>query len=147
MFDPASGILCDALTPFDLALHDLAGMILALPVARMIRPEADLKARVYDGAIYMNDIIPEDHPQGIAAILDDCAQDWALGHRMFKIKIGRGYKWMTHDEGMDRDVELLHLIHQQHPGAALMVDANNGFQRRGRADVHAPDRRRAALLV
>ena len=127
VIDPASGILDEALIPFDLALHDLAGVILNIPVAKMLNPQATPWVRVYDGAIYMNDIIPEDKPQGIAAVLADCAQDWALGHRMFKVKIGRGYRWMSHDEGMRRDVEIIRQIHHQHPGAALMVDANNGF--------------------
>ena len=127
VFDPATGILDDRLVPFDIALHDLAGVILNIPVSKMMNPNAKSIARVYDGAIYMNDIIPENKPQGIERILLDCADDWALGHRMFKIKIGRGYKWMGHDEGMMRDVKVVRLIHEQHPGAAILVDANDGY--------------------
>lgn len=127
VFDPEKGVTDARLIAFDFALHDLAGVILGLPVAKMINPNAAPWARVYDGAIYMNDIIPEDKPQGMETVLRDCAEDWALGHRMFKVKIGRGYRWMAHDEGMDRDVELMRRIHAQHPGAALMVDANDGF--------------------
>lgn len=127
VFDPEQGVRDSRLAAYDFALHDLAGVILNLPVARMINPGVPLLARVYDGAIYMNDIIPENRPQGMEAVLRDCAQDWALGHRMFKVKIGRGRRWMEHDEGMARDVELMRRIHEQHPGAALMVDANDGF--------------------
>lgn len=127
VFDPERGVKDARLTGYDFALHDLAGVILNLPVARMINPRAALRARVYDGAIYMNDIIPENRPQGMEAVLRDCAEDWAIGHRMFKVKIGRGFRWMAHDEGMERDVELMRRIHEQHPGAALMVDANDGF--------------------
>lgn len=127
LFAPETGILDDRLAPFDIALHDLAGIILNVSVARMINPSASPFARVYDGAIYMNDIVPEDKPQGIDAILSDCAQDWALGYRMFKIKIGRGHRWMEHDAGMERDVEIVRRVHAQHPGASLMVDANNGY--------------------
>lgn len=127
VFIPEYGICDSRLTAFDIALHDLAGVVLQVSVARMINPKAASWARVYDGAIYMNDIIPEDRPQGMDAILKDCAQDWELGHRMFKIKIGRGYQWMEHDAGMKRDAELMQSIHCQHPGATLMVDANDGF--------------------
>lgn len=127
LFAPESGILDDRLFPFDIALHDLAGVILNVSVARMINPAAAPFARIYDGAIYMNDIVPEEKPQGIDAILRDCAEDWALGHRMFKIKIGRGHRWMEHDAGMERDVEILRRVHAQYPGASLMVDANNGY--------------------
>lgn len=127
VFDPAVGILDDRLSAFDIALHDLAGVVLGIPVSKMISPKAKSVARVYDGAIYMNDIIPEEKPQGIEQVLRDCRDDWEIGHRMFKIKIGRGNKWMGHDEGMARDVEIVRLIHQQHPGAAIMVDANDGY--------------------
>ena len=34
---------------------------------------------------------------------------------------------MEHDAGMRRDAELIHCIYCQHPGATLMVDANDGF--------------------
>lgn len=127
VFDPSIGILDERMAAYDIALHDLAGVILGLSVARMLNPNAKSFVRVYDGAIYMNDIIPEERPQGIERVLRDCADDWAIGHRMFKVKIGRGHRWMGHDEGMARDVEIIHRLHRQHPGAAIMVDANDGY--------------------
>ncbi len=127
VFQPDIGLTDDRFAAFDIALHDLAGKILQMPVARMMNPNAELQARVYDGAIYMNDIIPEERPQGSNQIYQDCQQDWALGHRTFKIKIGRGYKWMDHDEGLKRDIDIVREIHKRFPSAGIMVDANNGY--------------------
>ena len=113
--------------PLDLPLHDLAGVILGVPVAKMISDDALLHARVYDGAIYMNDIIPEDRPQGVAQILRDCESDYALGHRIFKVKIGRGNRWMEHDAGLTRDIQVVRAIYHAFPDTQIMVDANDGY--------------------
>ena len=127
VFSAGTGILDGVYAPFDLALHDLAGRILGIPVARMLNPEAGRYARAYDGAIYMNDIIPEQAPWGIQRVLDDCAYDIALGHTALKIKIGRGKTWMDHDAGLQRDIELVCRIHETFPSAELLVDANDGY--------------------
>lgn len=127
VFSAGTGILDDSLKALDIPLHDLAGVILGIPVSRMIRGSASSKIRVYDGAIYMNDIIPEDRPQGVEQVLADCAYDYALGHRTLKIKIGRGSIWMEHDAGLARDIEVVRRIHEAFPDAGLMVDANDGY--------------------
>lgn len=127
VFSAGTGILDDTLKALDIPLHDLAGVILGIPVSRMISESASPKIRVYDGAIYMNDIIPEDRPQGVEQVLADCAYDYALGHRTLKIKIGRGSIWMEHDAGLARDIEVVRRIHEAFPDAGLMVDANDGY--------------------
>jgi len=52
----------------------------------------------------------------------------AMGHRAFKVKIGRGAKWMPPEEGYARDIEVLKTI-RQHAGPKILiaVDANNGY--------------------
>ena len=127
VFAAGTGILDASLKALDIPLHDLAGMILGIPVSRMIRETASPRVRVYDGAIYMNDIIPEDRPQGVEQVLADCAYDYALGHRALKIKIGRGNIWMEHDAGLARDIEVVRRIHEAFADCALMVDANDGY--------------------
>lgn len=127
VFSAGTGILDGDLKALDIPLHDLAGVILGIPVSRMIRESASPRIRVYDGAIYMNDIIPEDRPQGVGQVLADCAYDYALGHRTLKIKIGRGSIWMEHDAGLARDIEVVRRIHEAFPDAGLMVDANDGY--------------------
>jgi L-alanine-DL-glutamate epimerase-like enolase superfamily enzyme len=55
-----------------------------------------------------------------------------IGHRAFKIKVGRGSKWMKRDEGDARDVEVVKLI-RKHAGKDILlgVDANNGYDLAG----------------
>jgi len=127
IFNSESGIKDPFYKPFDIVLHDLAGRILGIPVCRMINPDCTLTARVYDGAIYMNDIIPEEKPVGIDEVIQNCLDDYRLGYRTFKIKIGRGNKWMGHDEGLKRDIEIVNRIHECLPAARIMVDANDGY--------------------
>lgn len=127
LFSCDAGILDDKLHAFDLPLHDLAGQILGIPVSKMIRETSLSKVKVYDGAIYMNDIIPEDKPFGVQKVLDDSAFDYALGHRTLKIKIGRGSIWMEHDAGLARDIEIVNKVHEAFPDVGIMVDANDGY--------------------
>ncbi len=127
IFDPESGILNDCLLPFDIALHDLAGKILGIPVSKMINPNAVDHVNIYDGAIYMNDIIPEDKPFGVQAIIDDCIYDYELGHRTMKIKIGRSHMWMEHNSGIKRDIEIVRKVSENFQDITLMVDANDGY--------------------
>lgn len=51
-----------------------------------------------------------------------------LGQNPFKIKIGRGFKWMDRKDGDTRDVEVVATI-RKHAGedVHLGVDANNGY--------------------
>jgi L-alanine-DL-glutamate epimerase-like enolase superfamily enzyme len=127
LFDCASGIMHGKLSPFDIALHDLAGVVAGVPVAKLVKDAASTKVCVYDGAIYMNDIIPEDRPFGVGRIVEECARDVALGHTALKVKIGRGSIWMPHDAGLARDIEVVRAIHAAFPGTVLMVDANDGY--------------------
>ncbi len=127
IFAAETGILSAEYEGFDIALHDLAGNILGLPVCKIVNPDAALEARVYDGAIYMNDIIPEDKPFGVDKVIEEAVYDYALGHRMLKIKIGRGNMWMEPALGLERDIEIVTKIHEALPDAVIMVDGNDGF--------------------
>ena len=127
LFNPSIGILNTALLPFDFALHDLAGVILGQPVFRMIGSKGANPVRCYDGAILMDDISPDSAPGGLAAIIDECRADYALGYRAFKLKIGRGAKWMPLKEGIKRDIEVTRLVRENFPDCAIMVDANDQY--------------------
>jgi len=127
IFSADTGILSEEYRTFDLPLHDLAGNILGIPVAKMINPDASEYAPAYDGAIYFTDLIPDEAPRGIEKVLEDCAYDLALGHNGLKIKIGRSFRWMEHDEGLKRDIEVVNRIHKAFPDAVLLVDANDGY--------------------
>lgn len=127
LFDPEVGVIAREAKPLDFALHDLAGVVLDQPVYHMLGGAGEDAVPVYDGAIYMDDLDPEDNPRGIDAVLANCADDYLLGHRAFKLKIGRGYKWMGQAEGLQRDIDVTHAVHEQFPDCRILVDANNGY--------------------
>ncbi len=127
LFEPTAGVIDTAALPLDFPLHDLAARILGVPVYRMLGAAGPTSFPCYDGAIYMDDILPEDAPRGCDVILENCAADWALGYRAFKLKIGRGHQWMTPEEGLRRDIDVTRLVRGRYPDALLLVDGNDGF--------------------
>lgn len=127
LFDPAVGVAAPEAVPLDLALHDLTGHILGQPVWQLLGAQGPRSIPAYDGAIYMDDLLPEDRPRGVPVILDECRQDWALGYRAFKLKIGRGYQWMSPEEGLARDIEVTRRVRAAYPQADILVDGNDGF--------------------
>ena len=127
LLDPASGILDAKLQPLDAALHDLAGMILGQPVWKMLGAETPKLFPVYSGMIYFDDLEPAEKPAGIDQVLKNCAADHACGYRQLKVKIGRGAKWMSPADGLQRDIEVVRAIARAYPDCELLVDGNDGF--------------------
>jgi L-alanine-DL-glutamate epimerase-like enolase superfamily enzyme len=137
LIDPATGVLLDEAMPFDFPLHDLAGAILGRPVHRILA-ESPAGARedptaflCYDGAIYMDDLDPEEAPRGLPAVLANCRQDHELGYRAFKLKIGRGNRWVEPEAGLRRDIEVTRAVREAYPEAQILVDGNDGYTLEG----------------
>lgn len=126
VFQPEIGVLSPALSAADVALHDLAGNILGIPVSKMINPDSTMKAECYDGAIYLSDL-SEKGDLGVEAVLKDCRDDVKLGLKDFKVKIGRGKNWMEKDAGLKRDVDIIRGIRKEFPQAKILVDANDSM--------------------
>ncbi len=131
LIDPATGVTDRSLHWLDIALHDLAGVLLDLPVYRMLGGAGATTVEVYDGAIYFDDLDPEESPRGIQAALANCAADAATGHRSFKLKIGRGNIWMDRAAGDQRDREVTRAVREAYPDAKILVDANDGYDLAG----------------
>lgn len=110
----------------DIALHDLAGNILGQPVWKMLGG-SQRSIPIYTGAIYFDDINPKGNDPGIGAILESCAQDAEAGFTNFKLKIGRGFKWMEKAKGDARDIEVTRLVREHYPDALILVDGNDGY--------------------
>lgn len=56
----------------------------------------------------------------------------ARGHRMFKVKIGRGNRWMPRAEGDRRDIDVVKIIREHGgPDIKIGVDANDGYDLAG----------------
>ncbi|WP_020577569.1 enolase C-terminal domain-like protein [Actinopolymorpha alba] len=127
LLDPAVGTIEPQALPLDFALHDLAGQILGLPVHQLLGGRGETVVPCYDGAIYFDDLDPADAPRGLDAVLANCRADHDLGFRAFKLKIGRGHRWMDADAGLRRDIEVTRAVRAAYPEAEILVDANDGY--------------------
>ncbi len=120
-----------AISPLDRADHalfDLVGKALNTPAWKLFGGKGPEWVPVYDGSIYFNDLLPEFQDKGVARLLEEVETSLKRGHRAFKIKVGRGAKWMEKDAGFKRDVEVVQSIRKLvGKEVKLMVDANNGF--------------------
>ena len=111
-----------------MVLWDLAGKLLQRPVYQLLGGTENRKVPVYDGSIYMSDLMPQYESTWQDRFRKEIDESMQLGHRALKIKIGRGHKWMERQAGDARDVEVVTLI-RSHAGndVHLGVDANNGY--------------------
>ncbi|MDR2270110.1 MAG: hypothetical protein LBF27_04305 [Sphingobacterium sp.] len=127
LFACNAGILNERYIPFDIALHDLAGVILQKPVYELLGRKKPYTTDYYSGMIYFDDLEPSEKPAGIDRILEECQYDYGVGYRQFKLKIGRGYKWMPFSEGLQRDIDVTNAVAKAFPDCGILVDGNNGF--------------------
>jgi D-galactarolactone cycloisomerase len=127
LIDPATGVRDEDLMAVDIALHDLLGQVRDLPVHALLGSRGETTIEVYDGAIYFDDLDPETDPGGVAVVLDNCRADWSAGYRSFKLKIGRGHRWLDRGEGDRRDIMITRAVAEAFPGARILVDANDGY--------------------
>ncbi|UCD30071.1 MAG: mandelate racemase/muconate lactonizing enzyme family protein [Planctomycetota bacterium] len=111
-----------------MALWDLAGKALNKPVYQLLGGKGTKLVPVYDGSIYFSEMVPLYAQQGLDRFKVEIDQGRAAGHRAFKIKIGRGYKWMEKNAGYQMDLAVLKTIRRHAgPKIKLGVDANNGY--------------------
>jgi len=109
-------------------LWDLAGKALNQPVFQLLGGRGPLRVPVYDGSIYFTDLLPEYADTWQDRFKAEIDLGFKRGHRAFKIKIGRGAKWMPTEDGFARDEAVVKLIRQHAgPDTVLAVDANNGY--------------------
>lgn len=127
-FDREAAAFQSPLGVSTMPLWDLAGKALSQPVYQLLGGKGNTTVPVYDGSIYFTDLLPEyvnSWPDRFKAEIDLGRQ---RGHSAFKIKIGRGAKWMPTEEGFARDLEVVKLIRKHAgPETILAVDANNGY--------------------
>jgi L-alanine-DL-glutamate epimerase-like enolase superfamily enzyme len=127
LFAPDTGIRAGCPRVLDFALHDLAGVILNVPVYALLGGSKPRATPCYSGMIYFDDLEPPVKPAGIDRVLANCRQDHDLGYRQLKIKIGRSHRWMPHDAGLARDIKVTRAIARAFPDVKLLVDANDGY--------------------
>ncbi len=127
LLNPSTGTTSPDFEGFDFSLFDLAGKILNKPVYRLLGKRKPEKNLCYSGMIYFDDLEPVENPSGVNKILEECRFDYNYGYRQFKLKIGRGNKWMEKEKGLERDIEVTRLVSTNFPDCDILVDGNNGF--------------------
>ncbi len=120
--------------PFDFALWDLAGQLAAQPVYRLAASGAGafdvepVRVPCYDTSLYIDDLHLSSDSEAAALIAGEAIDGYAQGHRAFKIKVGRGARHMPLEEGVRRDIAVIHAVRESvGDKAAIMLDANNGY--------------------
>ncbi|GHO46481.1 enolase C-terminal domain-like protein [Ktedonospora formicarum] len=119
---------------FDYALWDLAGKrkqkpvyLLAAAVNEMT-VEEPLSVPCYDTSLYLDDLNLTNDEEAAHLIASEAAEGYKLGHRAFKIKIGRGARHMPLEQGIQRDIAVIHAVRKEiGPDLPIMLDANNGY--------------------
>jgi len=111
--------------PIDLALWDLSARREGLPLHKHLGGKGSKEVELYDGSIYIDDLGKTD-PEAVEIFKEEVATGHAFGYGNFKIKIGRGARWMGVQEGTDRDVLVIETVRESAPDAKIMIDANNG---------------------
>ncbi len=123
----------DAWTALEFPLWDLLGKRRGRPVYALVaRAEFDesepLRVPCYDTTLLIDDLHLESDEEAAALIAEEGRYGWAHNHRNFKIKVGRGARWMPLEAGTRRDIAVIKAVREAvGPDARIMIDANNGY--------------------
>ncbi len=128
VFDPQTGTR-DPFLAFDFPVWDLVGQVLGTSAHALLGDDGPNPVPVYDGSIYIDELDPETGgTNDVRPMLDAVKMGMATGFRAFKVKVGRGHKWMEARAGVRRDIEVLRAIRDLiGPEQRLLIDANNGY--------------------
>ncbi len=136
VFDPSSGATERAL-PLDYPLWDLAARRAGVPAYALAasgrgvaQPEENgvLSVPCYDTSLYFDDLNTASDEEAASLMGAEARQGWERGHRAFKMKVGRGARFMPSEEGTRRDVAVVRGVRDAvGPQAPIMIDANNGY--------------------
>ena len=129
LINPEVGISDDVDRSLDIALHDVAGVILNKPVYEMLGAHGPKATDVYSGMIYFDELDANAKVTSLDKVMKNCQWDYEYGYRKFKVKIGRGGHWYPHDEGLATDIKIVKMIHDEYgdKGVEILVDANDGY--------------------
>lgn len=110
----------------DLPLWDLAAKLQGVPLYRLLGARGSRAVELYDGSIYIDDLNADD-AEAQEIFRQEVRTGHRYGYRNFKIKIGRGARWMPTAAGLERDVLVIRTVREAAgPDAKILVDANNG---------------------
>lgn len=82
----------------------------------------------YDSTLYFDDLHLSNINDAVHLMQEEALEGMRFGHRAFKVKVGRGAMHMPIQEGMERDIAILHGIRDAvGPSAPIMIDSNNTY--------------------
>jgi D-galactarolactone cycloisomerase len=124
---PAYAELLTKYPHLDGPLLDLIGKLTGKPVWRLLGDAIRERVEVYDGTLYLSDLWFQD--RGVRAVLEEAEEAAKRGYRGLKFKVGRGWKWMEREAGLERDIEVLRAAREAvGPSIKIMADANDGYR-------------------
>ena len=86
----------------DLPLWDLAARLQGVPLYRLLGARGSRAVELYDGSIYIDDLDADD-AQARAIFREEVRTGHRYGYLNFRIKIGRGARWMPTAAGLERE--------------------------------------------
>ena len=111
----------------DLPLWDLVARMMQLPLYRLLGARGKRQVEAYDGSIYIDDLDVEDEAEVKDIFYKEIASGQENGYLNFKIKVGRGARWMPQEEGLKRDELVIRTVREAAgPDAKILIDANMG---------------------
>jgi L-rhamnonate dehydratase len=134
-FYKQSGLITAAFRRIENPLLDLAGVRAGRPVyalaAEAVGAEAPVgpfRVRCYDTSLYFDDLHLDDNDAAADLIAGEARDGFALGHRAFKIKVGRGNRYLPLEKGTARDIAVIRAVRAAvGTECEIMIDANNGY--------------------
>lgn len=94
---------------------------------------------------YTNLLFDDLDDAGVGAVVERAASALDAGYRCFKVKVGRGGRWMEPEAGLDRDVAVIEGVRDAvGDRCGVLADANNGFTLNG--TLRFLDRTRASRI-
>jgi L-rhamnonate dehydratase len=91
-------------------------------------PATPYRVPCYDTSLYFDDLHLASDDEAAALIAAEAREGYARGHRAFKIKVGRGARYLPLDQGTRRDIAVVKAVRAAVGATApLMLDANNGY--------------------
>lgn len=112
-------------------LWDLLGKVREQPIYELLGGRGTETVPVYDGSIYFADLLPQYADRWQDRLREEIDMGLAIGHTAFKVKIGRGSRWMPREAGDARDIAVLEVIREHAPDILIGIDANNGYDLAG----------------
>jgi L-alanine-DL-glutamate epimerase-like enolase superfamily enzyme len=110
----------------DLPLWDLVSKLHGQPLYQFLGARGSREVETYDGSIYIDDLEADDD-EVVEIFQKEVQTGREYGFTNFKIKIGRGARWMPMQEGLARDILVIHIVREAAgQDAKILVDANMG---------------------